>query len=73
MGPQQFGGKNLRYLVFFEIREKNEKDNKDRNVKILQHVSLLAACGTARKMVRESSPPCVFHIRQNIAKMKKKK
>ena len=34
-GQHQFGGPNLRFLVFFEIRKNIEKDAKNKNVKIL--------------------------------------
>ena len=53
-GRQQFGSQNLRYLVFFDICKNFEKDEKNRNVKILKDVSLFAASGTAPKVVPRS-------------------
>ena len=59
-GRQQNRTGNLRYLVFFGIRKKIEKDEKNKNIKIIKDVSLFAASGTATKSVRESAVPCVF-------------
>ena len=54
---------NLRYLVFFEIRKKNEKYEKNKNVKIIKDVSLFAASGTATIWVTESPLPCFFNFK----------
>ena len=59
-GRQQNRTANLRYLVFFEIRKKFEKDAKNKIIKIIWDVSLFAASGTATKSHRESPLPCVF-------------
>ena len=70
---QQFGSGNLRYLVFFEICKNFEKDEKNRNVKILKDMSLFAASGTATICVPESPLPCVFEIRKIFEKDEKVK
>ena len=59
-GRQQNRTGNLRSLMFFEIRQKLEKNEKNKNVKIIKDVSLFAASGTATKSDRESPVPCVF-------------
>ena len=60
LGRHQNRTGNLRYLVFFGIRKKIEKDEKNKNIKIIKDVSLFAASGTATKSDRESPLPCVF-------------
>ena len=59
-GRHQNRTQNLRYLVFFEIRKKNEKDAKNKNIEIIWDVSLFAASGTAPKSDPESPLPPVF-------------
>ena len=59
-GRQQNRTANLRYLVFFEIRLKNEKDANNKNIEIIWDVSLFAASGTATKSHRESPLDYVF-------------
>ena len=67
-GRQQNRSGNLRYLVFFEIRNFLKKDANSWNVKILKDVSLFAASGTVTKSDPESPLPCVFWNSQNFEK-----
>ena len=71
LGCQQFGSPYLRYLVLFEICKHFEEDEKNRNVKFLEEVSILAAFGTATIWVTESPLPCVFLKFAKILKMQK--
>ena len=61
---------NLRYLVFFEIRQNFEKDAKNKIIKIIKDVSLFAASGTATIWVTESPLPYFFKLK-NFEKDKK--
>ena len=72
-GRHQKSTGNLRYLVFFEIRKKIEKDAKHENIKIIKDVSLFAASGTATKSDRESPVPRVFWNSQKMKKIEKNK
>ena len=60
LGRHQKWCQNLRYLVFFEIRQNIEKDETNKNVQIIKDVSLFTAARTATKSDPESPLPCVF-------------